>query len=191
MSNWTDKEVDKLESLYPLLPPESLEREFPDRTAEAIKIKANKLGISKVDGYQRVYSVHRSKPIDLDSLDGDFSHFVCGLVSGEGYFTKNEQKHTDSYRFGINLQSEDDKILYKLQDFFGCGLIASERKVKTTNMTGFRVVDLGDVVMKIIPFFDNYPLYNTVKQKQYEKWRKEVLNSVPQGVELHKTTERP
>jgi hypothetical protein len=189
MSRWTDTEINKLESLYSLLPPESLEREFPNRSREAIRNKANGLDLSKAEGYQRAYSVNRSEPINLDKLDESMAHFICGLTSGEGYFTLN-QGNSDSYRFGISLQPDDEQILHNLQNFFGCGLISSERKSGEKKLSSFRVVDLGDIVLRIIPFFDNYQLRDTLKQEQYQSWRKQVLDSVPQGVTLHKTTEQ-
>ena len=189
MSRWTNNEIDKLESLYPLLPPESLEQEFQGRSREAISNKANDLGLSKVDGYQRAYSINRSEELEISELNDSMAHFVCGLTAGEGYFTLNKG-NSDSYRFGINLQPQDEEILYDLQDFFDCGVLTSKRKAGDRKLSSFRVVDLGDIVLRIIPFFDNYPLRNTKKRRQYEEWRQEVLDSVPQGVDLHKDTEQ-
>jgi hypothetical protein len=190
MSKWTDTEIDKLESLYPLLPPESLEKEFPDRSKNAIRSKANYLNLSKVDGYRRAYSVNRSDSIQLDELDESMSHFVCGLTAGEGYFILNDF-HSENYRFGMGLHPKDNDILNELQDFFGCGTIDLDRKNGDSEYSQFRVVDLGDIVLRIIPFFDKYGLRNTHKQQQYNEWRKNVLDSLPQGCNIHKTTERP
>ena len=54
-------------------------------------------------------------------------------------------------------------------EFFHCGRYYSLEKVGI-NRGDFFVTKISDILNKIIPFFDNYPLVG-IKSKAFQKWK--------------------
>jgi len=71
-------------------------------------------------------------------------------------------------------------ILYDLQRYFGCGNVhIDNRKEKALK---FNVTKIDDIINKIIPHFEKYPLL-TYKNLDYQDFRK-VAHMIKDGVHL-------
>ena len=95
----------------------------------------------------------------------DFNPFwVSGFVDGEGCFyvkTSKIKKGLDiAYRvnvyFSISQHKRDIALLQNLITYFNCGLV--ETVITRPNQSCYVVYKLYDIIHKIIPFFDTYPL---------------------------------
>lgn len=104
---------------------------------------------------------------------------VVGIVDSEGMFFIAAYKRNDrekgryvySLEFKITQMQYSIELLYKLEEFFGCG-----RVVKDNERTGgykYVVTSIKDVMGKIIPFFDKNNLL-TSKYLDYEVFREGV-----------------
>jgi hypothetical protein len=63
--------------------------------------------------------------------------------------------------FQVTQHNRDEKLLRSFIDYFGCG----KYKQRRGSLYGdFTVVNISDIIEKIIPFFNNYPLQG-VKRK--------------------------
>lgn len=94
--------------------------------------------------------------------------WVTGIFDSEGNFSISTQKVKDGYKISLAVkvtQKEHSKgILLALQNFFGCGNIYLDNKKE--NAYKFVVNKIDDIVLKIIPHFDKYPL-QTSKRLDY------------------------
>jgi hypothetical protein len=95
--------------------------------------------------------------------------WVSGFTSGEGSFKVRITKsasHLTGYqvqlKFQITQHKRDKKLMEKLIDYLGCGYI-SERG----DIVDFHVTKFEDIIKKIIPFFEKYPILGI----KYENFR--------------------
>ena len=89
---------------------------------------------------------------------------VVGVVDSEGMFFIAAYKREDrgirryvyNLEFKVTQMHYSRDLLYKLQEFFGCGRVVIDNKL----MGGYKFVitNLKEVEEKIIPFFDKYNL---------------------------------
>ncbi len=86
--------------------------------------------------------------------------WVSGFTSGEGCFKVRISKSASyltvyqvQLKFQITQHKRDKKLMEKLIDYLGCGYI-SERE----DIVDFVVTKLEDIINKIIPFFEKYPI---------------------------------
>lgn len=100
-------------------------------------------------------------------------NWIAGFVSGEGSFRVRMFKsasHAIGYqvqlRFQITQQSRDKFLMERFVSYLGCGYI-SERG----DIVDFQVTNLMDIVDKIIPFFEKYPIIG-VKLDNYNDFCK-------------------
>lgn len=100
-------------------------------------------------------------------------NWIAGFVSGEGSFMVRMFKsasHAIGYqvqlRFQITQQSRDKFLMERFVSYLGCGYI-SERG----DIVDFQVTNLMDIVDKIIPFFEKYPIIG-VKLDNYNDFCK-------------------
>jgi len=97
--------------------------------------------------------------------------YISGYVDGEGCFSVSFLKRK-KLRIGIETrpsfsvsQNEDrSEILYLMQDIFECGYIRRDSSDKTLK---YEVRNLDDLLTKVIPHFNNFPLLSG-KQKDFE-----------------------
>jgi len=101
--------------------------------------------------------------------------YVTGLTEGEGSFSVSFTLR-DRFKvgietrpsFSISLNRRDLELIKEIQKFFGCGGIRFSRK---DNCYKFEVRSVGDLVRRIIPHFENYPLQGS-KAKSFEGFKK-------------------
>ena len=103
-------------------------------------------------------------------IDKDFEKFISGFVAGEGSFYVGFNNKFFSPIFQIHLHKEDSKILIKIKSYLRCGNITfSDYKNRKT--VTYRVSKAKDLKEIIIPFFERNYLYDTSKQKSFDRWR--------------------
>ena len=98
--------------------------------------------------------------------------WLLGFVSGEGNFMirlMNSSTHKLGYQTGLRFQitqhSKDKLLMENIVNYFGCGYLSVRNDI-----IDYRVTNFSDIVEKIIPFFDKYPVLG-VKQKDFENFK--------------------
>lgn len=125
---------------------------------------------------------------------------ISGFVVGEGCFyvesgydKKYRFKHRIRLAFCIEVKSEDKEILEEIQKKINCGNIycldfgrykGYEQK-KWKPHVKYRVSNQKDIIEKVIPFFEKYPLFGT-KLKSFSVF-KEIAARI--NASQHKTEE--
>ena len=97
--------------------------------------------------------------------------WIAGFVSGEGSFIIKISKSRNS-KLGVGVQLvfqitqhlRDEKLIKNFILYFGCG-----RLVKFDQKVNFIVTKFSDIIEKIIPFFNKYPIVG-VKALNYKDW---------------------
>lgn len=100
--------------------------------------------------------------------------WLAGFTSGEGCFLVAEFKSTTKLgitprlRFQITQHSRDEQLLLKFVTYLGCG-----RYTKRSSGTAgdFLCTKFPDIVGKIIPFYNKYPIIGS-KLRDFEDWNK-------------------
>lgn len=118
--------------------------------------------------------------------------FITGFTDGEGSFSiyvrADRQKRKNSiatyYRwqvdFALGLRGDDIKIIESIKEYFGCGNSSLSKtnnainKIHSHGICQYHVVVPDDLIKKIIPHFEKYPLQSK-KQTDFELWKKAVL----------------
>lgn len=118
--------------------------------------------------------------------------FVTGFTDGEGCFSlyvradKQKRKNTIAtyYRwqvdFAFTLRGDDIKVLESIKDYFGCGTVSLSKtnnainKIHSYGLCGYHVVVPNDLIEKVFPHFEKYPL-ESKKQKDFELWKQAVV----------------
>ncbi len=100
----------------------------------------------------------------MHELDG---WYVTGLAEGEGCFhvgftLRKRLKVGIETRpsFSLSLNQKDLHLLQAVQSFFGCGGIRYSRSDRTYK---YEVRSIRDLVRKILPHFERYPLQGSKK----------------------------
>ncbi len=129
----------------------------------------------------REYSVNSLKPkTDLKlGLSGGAilsPQWVTGIIDSEGNFSVSIQETNNKPKVSLALkvtQKEHSKgILLDLKNYFGCGNIYIDNKKE--NAYKFSVNKIEDILTKVIPHLDNYPLL-TSKNLDYLDFKKVAL----------------
>ena len=104
----------------------------------------------------------------------DINSYLSGYADGEGCFcvTFNKSKR---HRFGwdirpsfsVSQNRDKSEVIEEFQRRFGCGYIRPDRSDKTLK---YEVRSIKDLIEKIIPHFEQYPLLSG-KQQDFEKFR--------------------
>ena len=105
----------------------------------------------------------------MDDLKTDF--YLSGYADGEGCFCVTFNK-SNRHKFGWDIrpsfsvsQNKDrSQILGLYKERWNCGTIRPDRSDKTVK---YEVRSIGDLVAKIIPHFENYPLLSE-KQREFK-----------------------
>jgi len=115
--------------------------------------------------------VQRPLIVDQEIKNPDW---IAGFSSGDGGFMIQTQKSLTNkvgervwLRFKITQHSRDLILLKSFINYFGCGNIYIS---KNGNHVDYTVVKFSDIIKKIIPFFDKYPILGT-KQKDFEDFK--------------------
>ena len=104
--------------------------------------------------------------------------YITGIVEGEGCFSvsftyreKLKLKIEVRPSFSLSLHRRDLQLLKLIRGYFRCGGI---RYVRSDGTYKFEVRSLKDIVKKVIPHFEKYPLIGT-KSKDFEIFREICL----------------
>ncbi len=98
--------------------------------------------------------------------------YISGFVDGEGSFHIAFAKRPDLPRkwsiipeFHINQDTGRSSVLHEIHQYFRCGRIQENHRNHLSDKTLVYVVrDRNDLLSKIIPFFEHYPLRSAKKQ---------------------------
>lgn len=170
MDIWTPKEAERFCCLYPSAFVEELGQLFPNRSHKKLRSRASRLRITKVGRVVR-FPVRYS-----DVADGNY---VSGLVDGEGSFGASVKYREDrdrwnfSPRFTLGLRIDDKPILEWLKKYFGCGGIDDDWQAASPRSL-FRICGLYDIMSRVLPHFDAFPL-RAKKKADYMTWQRMVL----------------
>ncbi len=112
----------------------------------------------------------RTKPVV--SLD-----YIVGLTDGEGCFyvlVRKSSKFRTGYavhlHFHIKMQEMDRELLEKVKNTLECGSVYFQNETRKNHVLCYRytVASHQDIIEKIIPFFQKYPLQSASKKKNFE-----------------------
>jgi hypothetical protein len=115
----------------------------------------------------KIRSVRTISRKDLSRKDLGF--FLAGFVEGEGSFNVSLRRKGD-YKVGwqvvmsFNVSQKDKSILLILQDQLKCGIIKVR---KSDNLYSFDVTKPQDIIQKIIPYFQKYPVLSDSKMANF------------------------
>ena len=130
---------------------------------EIVSIKAS-LNWGLSDTLRTQFPTVQPVPRPIVDFEGIFDpNWLAGFVDGEGYFYVKVQKAKTpsgflvSMQFSITQHVRDELLLTKLIDYLGCGKI--EKPSTRTNEVRFTINRFSNLIDKIIPFFDRYPLH--------------------------------
>jgi hypothetical protein len=102
--------------------------------------------------------------------------FVSGLIDGEGCFCISISKHKTNktgfdprLMFEVEMIIEDKPLLERLRETLNCGhlYILNYERYGWRPHVKFAVKNHNDIITKIIPFFQKYPLQGK-KKKDFE-----------------------
>ena len=105
----------------------------------------------------------------------DLASYISGFVDGEGCFCVSFQP-SRRHRFGwevrpsfsVSQNADRAELLYVIQQRWGCGFIRPDRSDKTIK---FEVRNVGDLIEKVLPHFQEHPLASS-KQRDVEKFQR-------------------
>lgn len=113
--------------------------------------------------------------------------YVTGFVDGEGCFSlmvrKDRRKrgnfvsiyHYWVTDFAISLRESDVEILKSIKGYFGCGALNKLKKPESVaHSIHFKVRSRKDIVFKIIPHFEKFPL-QAQKKLEFGLWQEAVF----------------
>lgn len=128
------------------------------------------------DAFTNVIPVPRPViPItDLDNNTPGVKHWLAGFASGEGcFFIKVCKSKTHklgrsvAFNFLINQDKIDSQLLESFTQILGCGNYSVWEK---TGVGTFTVSGFNNIIEKVIPFFEEYPIIG-VKAKDFEDFK--------------------
>ena len=99
----------------------------------------------------------------------ELGFFLAGFVEGEGSFNISLRRKADykvSWQvvMSFNVSQKDPTILYLIQKELGCGIIKVR---KIDNLYSFDVTKPKDIIQKVIPYFQKFPMLSVSKQKNF------------------------
>ncbi len=99
---------------------------------------------------------------DVDDIGTKDGNYIAGLVDGEGSFVIVKDEATNRLRanFKVDLTLKDKDILEWMQVIFNVGhsYYLFQRTRNSKPAFRFVVNDLGNIVSRVIPFFEKFPL---------------------------------
>jgi hypothetical protein len=116
----------------------------------------NDSGVRSLDEALRLHKTPALTP------RSDFCSYVSGFVDGEGCFCVSFQpsrRHRLGWEvrpsFSVSQNAERAELLRELKKAWGCGSIRPDRSDKTLK---FEIRNVADLVHKVVPHFQKYPL---------------------------------
>lgn len=99
----------------------------------------------------------------------ELGFFLAGFVEGEGSFNISLRRKADykvSWQvvMSFNVSQKDPMLLYLLQKQLGCGIIKVR---KIDNLYSLDVTTPADIIQKVIPYFQKYPVQSDSKKKNF------------------------
>lgn len=112
----------------------------------------------------------------------EIGFFLAGFIEGEGSFNvslrrKVDYKTTWQVVMSFNVSQRDPTLLYILKEKLDCGIIKIR---KIDNLYSFDVTKPEDIVQKVIPFFQKYPVLSDSKRKNFSIFC-EIANLMKMG----------
>ena len=99
----------------------------------------------------------------------ELGFYLAGFVEGEGSFNISLRQKAD-YKvnwqvvMSFNVSQKDPTLLYLLQKELGCGIIKVR---KIDNLYSYDTTNPRDIIQKVIPYFQKYPMLSASKQKNF------------------------
>ncbi len=99
----------------------------------------------------------------------NLGYFLAGFVEGEGSFNVSLRKKSD-YKvkwqvvLSFNVSQKDPAVLLILKRELGCGII----KTRKDGLHSFDVTNSQDLTLKVIPYFNKYPLLSESKIENFK-----------------------
>lgn len=173
---WTEKEEQKLKNLYPVKNTVKLADEL-GKTKQAVRKKASRLKIEKKENFELYNKLQKTTKPEFN--DQELNWFIPGFVAGEGSFSasKNKNRPTKRYRFGITMSQRDGEILKEIKRYFGGAGKYYETEARDEDWKPqaiYAVQDIPSLVKVVIPFFETYDFKQTHKQKQFDEWKNQL-----------------
>lgn len=111
------------------------------------------------------------------------ANYIVGLTDGEGCFyvnlterdkTKNPNAHIRAKsHFYIKLRSDDLIVLEKVRKYLGFGFIYFQKEKRKNHSACYRLeVNSNADKLKLIEFFNKYPLHSPKKQRDFKIFSK-------------------
>jgi len=123
-----------------------------------------------------VRSIHTSEASQrLHAEDLTYAYLV-GLFEGDGYFSVTKKGKYLLYEFGIELSIKDVKLIYKIKNILGVGVVGF-RKRKEIEMVSLIIRDKKHLKQFILPIFDKYPMFSN-KQLYYLRFKDALLSDI-------------
>ncbi len=108
------------------------------------------------------------------SLQRNIPDYISGYVDGEGCFTVTFNERAKAKlgwelhpSFSVSQNEDRRQVLDIIREYFGCGYIRRDYADKTVK---FEIRDHNDLVSKIIPHFERFPLLSK-KQEDFELFK--------------------
>ena len=104
-----------------------------------------------------------------DLTQDQLGWYLAGFVEGEGSFNVSLRRKTD-YKvqwqvvMSFNVSQKDPTLLEVLRDQLQCGIIKTRKR---DGLHSFDVTNPTDIIHKVIPFFQKYPVLSESKQKNF------------------------
>ena len=140
------------------------------------------------DNDKHLIKLSKTYYLGYDLVKQEIYHpsWLTGFIDGEACFfvkfresTSYKQGYQIMLIFQITQHIRDKVVLQNIVNYLNCG---SYREVTKNNAGRFQVESFQNIIEKIIPFLDKYPLLG-VKVKDYKDFKK-AANLMKQGAHL-------
>ncbi len=104
-----------------------------------------------------------------DLKEEELGFFIAGFVEGEGSFNVSLRRKADykvSWQvvMSFNVSQKDPTILKLIQKRLDCGIIKVRKR---DGLFSFDTTNPADIIHKVIPFFERYPVLSVSKVKNF------------------------
>lgn len=111
----------------------------------------------------------------LNKQNRNLPEYISGFVDGEGCFSVSFSKRQKLLvgwetkpSFSVSQNHDRAEVLFLIQKYFGCGFMRRDFSDRTLK---FEIRRLDDLVHKVIPHFERYPLLSA-KHKDFLAFKK-------------------
>ena len=104
-----------------------------------------------------------------DLTKKELGFFLAGFVEGEGSFNVSLRRKPD-YKvkwqavMSFNVSQKDPALLEILKEELKCGIIKIRKR---DNLYSFDATNPKDIIQKVIPYFQKYPVQSNSKKKNF------------------------